>query len=103
MIPKDFDVAKNLQMTEELQCLVLQKVSDLYSSMNKKESKSEQTEILAELEVTMYLLALKLGISKDSLDKKAILKVKANIAKEERAEWKTALLDTLTAMKGDVD
>lgn len=96
MIPKDFDVAKNLQMTEELQCVVLSKVSELYTSMNKKTSKQEQIEVLAELEVAMCLLAFKLGISKDMLDEKVVSKMKLNIATEERSEWKTALLETLS-------
>lgn len=95
MIPKDFEVAKRIQMTEELQCTVLSKVSELYSSMNKKVSKNDQVEILAELEVAIYLLSLKLGISKDLLDKKVISKLKVAIATEERNEWKSAILEIL--------
>lgn len=98
MIPKDFDVAKNIQMTEELQCSILAEVSKLYSVMQKKTSKKEQLEAMADLEVAMYLLALKLGISKDMLDEKAISKMKLSLATEERTEWKTAILETLGAM-----
>lgn len=95
MIQKDFDVAKSLQMTEELQCILLARVSDLFLAMNQKSSKVEQTEILAEIKITLHLLSLKLGVSNESLNQKAISKIKLQLLKEDRAEWKTALLETL--------
>ncbi len=98
MIQKDFDVARNLKMTEDLQCMLLARVSDLFSSMNQKGTRAEQLELLAELEVTMLLLSLKLGISKEALDQKAIAKIKLDLVKEERTEWKNALLETLATL-----
>ncbi|MFI3173764.1 MAG: MazG-like family protein [Bacillota bacterium] len=98
MIQKDFDVARNLKMTEDLQCTLLARVSDLFSSMNEKGTKAEQLELLAELQLAVILLSGKLGISKDALDQKAISKIKLELVKEERSEWKTALLETLATL-----
>ena len=96
---KEFDVAKNLKMTESIQCSILSGVSDLFLAMNKKNSKMEQIEVLAQIQMDTFLLAGKLGISKESLDKKTIAKLKVNLLEEERPEWKSALLETLNAMK----
>ena len=98
-VQKEFDVAKNLKMTESIQCSILSGVSDLFLAMNKKNSKMEQIEVLAQIQMDTFLLAGKLGISKESLDKKTIAKLKVNLLEEERPEWKSALLETLNAMK----
>jgi len=90
---RDFDVAKNIKMTENLQCRMLSVVSQLYTAMQENATKAEKTEILADLEIVMYLLAGRMGISKDALDQKAATKLKLGLLQEERPEWKNSLLE----------
>jgi hypothetical protein len=90
---KDFDIAKNIKMTENLQCQMLSAVSQFFSAMQENAGKAEKAEILAELEIVMYLLAARMGISKETLDQKAVAKLKLGLLQEERPEWKTSLLE----------
>ncbi|MDD3393201.1 MAG: hypothetical protein EOM28_02625 [Clostridia bacterium] len=90
---KDFDVAKNIKMTENLQCQMLSAVAQFFTAMQGDAAKAEKTEILADLEIVMYLLAARMGISKDALDQKAAAKLKLGLLQEERPEWKTSLLE----------
>ncbi|MFV0314333.1 MAG: MazG-like family protein [Anaerotignum sp.] len=93
MSGSEFDIAKNIKMTENLQCQMLAVVSQFFTAMQENASKAEKTEILAELEIVMYLLAGRMGISKETLDQKAMAKLKVGLLKEERFEWKTSLLE----------
>ena len=43
---KSFDVARNIRMTQELQCQMLSQVADLFTAMHNNASKAEQTELL---------------------------------------------------------
>mgnify|MGYP000969593747 CR=1 FL=1 len=90
---KEFDVAKNIKMTENLQCRMLSVVAQLYTAMQENAVKAEKTEILADLEIVMYLLAARMGISKETLDQKAVAKLKLGLLQEERPEWKNSLLE----------
>ncbi|MDD4843333.1 MAG: MazG-like family protein [Anaerotignum sp.] len=90
---KDFDIAKNIKMTENLQCQMLSAVSQFFTAMQENAAKAEKAEILAELEIVMYLLAARMGISKETLDQKAVAKLKLGLLQEERPEWKTSLLE----------
>lgn len=89
---RELDIAKNIKMTENLQCQMLSAVSELYCAMQQDLPKAEKAEILANLEIVMYLLAERMGISKDTLDQKAAARLKLGLLQEERPEWKTALL-----------
>lgn len=93
MSGSEFDIAKNIKMTENLQCQMLAVVSQFFTAMQENASKAEKTEILAELEIVMYLLAGRMGISKENLDQKAMAKLKVGLLQEERLEWKTSLLE----------
>lgn len=93
MSGKDFDVAKNIKMTENLQCQMLAAVSHFFTAMQENATKAEKAEILADLEIVMYLLAARMGISKETLDQKATAKLKLGLLQEERPEWKTSLLE----------
>ncbi|KAF5081084.1 MazG-like family protein [anaerobic digester metagenome] len=92
---KDFDVAKHVKMTENLQCRMLSSVAQFYTAMQENATKGEKAEILADLEIVMYLLAARMGISKQTLDEKATAKLKLGLLEEERPEWKTPLLELL--------
>ncbi|MBR4015476.1 MAG: hypothetical protein IKI88_04635 [Anaerotignum sp.] len=100
MIGKDFDVAKNIKMTEQLQCEMLAVLSEFFTAMQKNASKTEQTEILARLEVLLYLMASRLGISKDAMDRKAAASIKLGLLEEEKEEWKASLLELLHVLEG---
>jgi len=94
------DIAKNLRMIEELQCELLHLVSELFSMMkgNKGTSK-EQGEILANIEITGYLLAEKLGVSNQALEQKIVSRLKLGMAQEEGSqEWKDSLRGLLYHM-----
>lgn len=96
MLPKDFEVAKNLQMTEELQSILLFNVSQLYSSLlPSNQSKQDYTQNLAELYVSINMLALKLGVTNDVINQKAKSIIKLNLVNEERSQWKNAYLEIL--------
>ena len=57
---------------------------------------AERAEILANIEVILYLLSEKLGVPCKTLDQKAIARIKIGILKEEsNEEWKNSLLGIL--------
>ena len=99
MLGKEFDVAKNIKMTEDLQCQMLAVLSEFFTAMQKNASKNEKMDILARLEVLLYLTADKLGISKEALDSKAVSGIRLGLLQEEKEEWKPALLQLLHALE----
>lgn len=92
---KSFDVARNIRMTQELQCQMLAQVADLFTAMHNNASKAEQTELLAKLEISLRLLAGRLGISQDGLSRKAAMTLKAALVQEDVSAWKSDLLTVL--------
>ena len=100
MLGKELDVAKNIRMTEDVQCQLLAVLSEFFTSMQKNASKAEKTEILARLEVLVYLMADRLGISKEALDHKAAAGIRLGLLQEEKEEWKPALLELLHELEG---
>ena len=58
-------------------------------------SKAEQTELLAKLEISLRLLAGRLGISQDGLSRKAAMTLKAALVQEDVSAWKSDLLTVL--------
>lgn len=95
MVGKDFDVAKNIKMTENLQCQMLAVLSYFFTAMQQNAPKAEKTEILARMEVLLYLMAARLGISRAAMDRKAAANIKLGLLEEEKGEWKSALLELL--------
>lgn len=95
MLGQDFDVTKNIKMTEDLQCELLSSVAEIFQAMNKNVSKSEKAELLANTEILLCLLAGRMGISKATLDQKAIARLRVGLVNEDRTEWKTSLLQLL--------
>lgn len=102
MVGKDFDVAKNIKMTEDLQCQMLAVLSEFFTAMQKNAAKAEKTEILARMEVLLYLMAGRLGISRAAMDRKAAASIKLGLLEEEKGEWKGELLELLHAL-GNAD
>ncbi len=100
MLGKELDVAKNIKMTEDVQCQLLAVLSEFFTAMQKNASKAEKTEILARLEVLLYLMAERLGISKAALDGKAAASIRLGLLKEEKEEWKPLLLELLHELEG---
>lgn len=99
MIGKDFDVAMSVKMTDNLQCQLLSGVSEFFTAMQADATKAEKTEILADIEIVLYLLAARMGISKENLDQKAIGKLKLGLLQEERLQWKSALLELMQVLE----
>ncbi len=59
-------------MIDNLQCQLLSFVSQLFLSMQNNDiTTAERAEILANIEVILYLLSDKLGVSSKTLDQKA--------------------------------
>ncbi len=100
MFGKELDIAKNIKMTEDVQCQLLAVLSEFFTAMQKNASKAEKTEILARLEVLVYLMADRLGISRDTLDSKAAASIRLGLLEEEKEEWKPALLELLHELEG---
>ena len=67
--------------------------------MHQNVSKSEQAEILADMEIALFLMAKRLGISKEMLDRKAVSAIKATLLKTDNSFWKEDLLHVLYAME----
>ena len=91
------EIAKNIKIIDNLQCQLLSLVSQLFLSMqNSDMTTAERAEILAGIEVILYLLSEKLGVSCKTLDQKAMARIKVGILKEEsNEEWKNSLLGIL--------
>lgn len=91
------EIAKNIKIIDNLQCQLLSLVSQLFLSMqNSDMTTAERAEILANIEVILYLLSEKLGVPCKTLDQKAIARIKIGILKEEsNEEWKNSLLGIL--------
>ncbi len=91
------ELAKNIKIIDNLQCQLLSLVSQLFLSMQNSEmTTAERAEILAGIEVILYLLSEKLGVSCKTLDQKAMARIKVGILKEEsNEEWKNSLLGIL--------
>ena len=88
------DIAKNIKMIDNLQCQLLSFVSQLFLSMQNNDiTTAERAEILANIEVILYLLSDKLGVSSKTLDQKAISRIKVGLLQEDNnEEWKASLL-----------
>ena len=91
------EIAKNIKMIDNLQCQLLSFVSQLFLSMqDSNTTTAERAEILANIEVILYLLSDKLGVSSKTLDQKAISRIKVGLLKEYSGEeWKASLLGIL--------
>lgn len=58
------EITKNIKMIDNLQCQLLSFVSQLFLSMQNNDiTTAERAEILANIEVILYLLSDKLGVS----------------------------------------
>ena len=91
------EISKNIKMIDNLQCQLLSFVSQLFLSMQNNDiTTAERAEILANIEVILYLLSDKLGVSSKTLDQKAISRIKVGLLKEDNSEeWKASLLGIL--------
>lgn len=99
MSEKEFDIARNIRMTEGLQCQMLTLLSEFYTAMHENVSKQEKMELLANLEAALYLMAERLGISCEALDRKAAANVRLSLLQEDQALWKDDLLKVLQRLE----
>ena len=98
------EIAKNIKMIEGLQCELLSLVSQLFLSMQDSNATTAQrAEILANIEVMVYLLSEKLGVSPKNLDQKAISRMKLGILQQDSSEqWRAPLLGVLHHLENRV-
>ncbi len=98
------EIAKNIKMIEGLQCELLSLVSQLFLSMQDSNATTAQrAEILANIEVMVYLLSEKLGVSPKNLDQKAISRMKLGILQQDSSEqWRASLLGVLHHLENRV-
>ncbi len=91
------EITKNIKMIDNVQSQLLSFVSQLFLSMQNNDiTTAERAEILANIEVILYLLSDKLGVSSKTLDQKAISRIKVGLLKEDNnEEWKASLLGIL--------
>ena len=59
------------------------------------DDKEEKNQLLAKLEISLRLLAGRLGISQDGLSRKAAMTLKAALVQEDVSAWKSDLLTVL--------
>ena len=100
MAGMDLDVAKKIRMTQDLQCQMLSALSDFFMAMQQNASKADKTEILADMEILLYLMGERMGISRDGMDRKAASKLRLGLLEEKREEWRASLLSLLNALEG---
>lgn len=99
MASNELDITKNIKMIEEMQCELLSLVSQLYCSMRDSNAQTkDRAEILANIQIIVYLLGKRLGISFQALDQKMVSKLKLGVLEESGDEWKSALLALLRHM-----
>lgn len=99
MSEKEFDIARSVHMTEGLQCQMLTLLSNFYEAMHQNASKAEKTELLANMETALYLMAQRLGISPENLDRKAAAQVRLSLLQEEKSLWREDLLEVLRRLE----
>ncbi|MBS4534413.1 MazG-like family protein [Clostridium sp. D2Q-14] len=85
---RDIDITKNIRVIEWLKSELLTTVSSLFTLLYKglKEGQEAILEVLANIIFVTYLLAKRLGISFDEIDKKVESKVKLGIAEDHKIE-----------------
>ena len=96
---KEFDIAKNIRLTEELQCRMLTLTAEFFTAMQQNKEKADLTKVLADLQNTLLLLSARLGISSHVLDQKSISLIKLALLQEEDGVKKDALLHLLRTME----
>ena len=88
----EFDIAKNIKLIEMLKAQMLAAIAELYNSLACNESDiKKQGDILADLIIITYMLGEKIGVSFNSVDLKAIKKLKIGTLNEEEALYKDAV------------
>lgn len=79
-MPDDFDIAQNIKLVEKLKCELLAAVSNLFAQTLTQNN--DRTQTFADIIIFTYILADKLGINSNTIDTKAVGKLKLNLAKQ---------------------
>lgn len=79
----NFDITKNIKLIEMLKGQLLSGVADLFNNLAEDNPDvGERSDVLSDLLVITYLLSNRLGLSYNTLDMKAINKLKIGILEE---------------------
>lgn len=99
MLSNEFEITKNIRMTEEIQCQLLEAVSTLFRVLHDNGSRVQKAEALARAELLLGLLSKRMNVSRDFLDQKEVAQIKLMLLDEEKAAWRMDLLQTLREME----
>ena len=88
------DITKTIRIIEGLKSELLTNVAQLYGNMadGRAIEKDENLNVLADMVTIIYLLAWKMGISYEEVDKKLLDKIDLNILKEKDDDWVKQLI-----------
>lgn len=86
------DITANIKAIEALKCALLTDMAALYEAMRKPARPEDRDEPLADMLVTVYLLAGKLGLNHEALDELAIQRLRREDLGDDRAAETRALL-----------
>ena len=88
------DITKTIRIIEGLKSELLTNVAQLYGNManGRAVEKEENSNVLADMVTIIYLLAWKMGISYEEVDKKLLDKIDLNILEEKDEEWVKQLI-----------
>lgn len=99
MAKNELDITKNIKMIEQMQCELLSLVSQLYCSMRDSDSATkDRADLLANIQIMVYLLGERLGIPFPVLDQKVTSRLKLGLLEDAGEEWKASLLSLLRHM-----
>jgi len=88
------DITKTIRIIEGLKSELLTNIAQLYGNManGRVIEKDENLNVLADMVTIIYLLAWKMGISYEEVDKKLLDKIDLNILKEKDDDWVKQLI-----------
>lgn len=82
----EVDITAQIKLIESLKCALLADVSSLYEHMRVPAKHDERDECLARLVTHTYLLAGRLGLSCQQLDKKVLAGLKQEALKQDSGD-----------------
>ena len=97
MLDKEVDIAGTLQVIEKLKSQLLMDIAHLFSELNEPgNSTVERGDLLADIVILAYLLAKKLGIPYQQIDRRLINKIRLGLVESNQNDrWHRDLAELL--------
>lgn len=98
MLGQDVDIAGTLRVIEKLKSQLLMDVAQLFEELNEpnKNSNIERGDLLADIIILSYLLARKLGIPYQQIDRRMVNKTRLGLVESDQNDiWHTELAELL--------